>query len=54
MRLRDSVTCMPSGLARVDFDKALGVSGTLKSSEYLLLCGPLGKIITDDYLDCLE
>ena len=44
-RLQDKFTCVPSGIAHIDFDKALGLSGSLKSSEYLLLAGPYGKYV---------
>ena len=36
---------MHTGLPSVDFSKAFGESGALKTSEYLLLGGPIGKYI---------
>lgn len=41
----DSNSCLYSGLAGVAFQKAFGGSGALKTSEYLLLGGPIGKYI---------
>lgn len=34
-----------SGVAEVAFQKAFGSSGSLKTSEYLLLGGPIGKYL---------
>ena len=45
MRQRDSVSCLPSGCTHIQFEKALGMPGSLKTSEYLLLAGPIGKYI---------
>ena len=44
----DSHSCMYTGLASVAFSKAFGDSGSLKTSEYLLLAGPIGKYILHD------
>lgn len=38
-------SCLHSGMASVDFDKAFGSTGTLKTSKYLLMAGPIGKYI---------
>ncbi len=34
-----------AGLSGVHFEKAFGAPGALKTSEYLLLAGPVGKYI---------
>lgn len=47
MRERDSVSCLPSGYTHIEFEKALGLPGSLKTSEYLLLAGPIGKYILE-------
>ena len=44
----DEHSCLFSGLASVAFQKAFGDPGALKTSEYLLLCGPIGKYILQD------
>ena len=41
----DSDSCMYTGLATVDFSRAFGAAGSLKTSEYLLFGGPIGKYI---------
>ena len=41
----DSRSAMPLGLAGVDFHKAFGGAGALKTHEYLLMAGPLGKYV---------
>ena len=41
----DKASRLHTGLAGVAFQKAFGVSGALKTSEYLLLGGPVGKYI---------
>ena len=41
----DNNSCLHTGLAGVAFQKAFGGSGALKTSEYLLLGGPIGKYI---------
>ena len=40
-----SDSCMYTGLATVDFGRAFGQPGGLKTSEYLLLEGPISKYI---------
>ena len=47
MRQRDSVSCLPSGCTHIQFEKALGMPDSLKTSEYLLLAGPIGKYILE-------
>ena len=46
-RQRDNVSCLPSGCTHIQFEKALGMPGSLKTSEYLLLAGPIGKYILE-------
>ena len=38
---------MSSGYTHIEFKKALGMPGALKTSEYLLLLGPIGKYIIE-------
>ena len=45
MRERDAVSCLPSGCTHIEFEKALGLPGSLKTPEDLLLAGPVGKCI---------
>jgi len=47
-RLRDNISCVPTGLAHIQFEKALGMPGMLKSSEFLQLAGPIGKYLLED------
>lgn len=47
MRERDSVSCLPSGYTHLEFEKALGMPGSLQTSKYLLLAGPIGKYILE-------
>ena len=47
MRLKDSISCMPTGVAHIQFEKALGMPGTVKTHEYLLLAGPIGKYLLE-------
>ena len=39
----DPSSALFSGLTSVDFDKAFEAAGALKTWEYLLLAGPVGK-----------
>ena len=41
----DPTSCLPSGLVAVAFLKGFGGPGALKTSEYLLLGGPIGKYL---------
>ena len=41
----DPNSCLYTGLASVDFEKAFGGTGALKTSEYILMAGPVGKYI---------
>lgn len=43
----DDTICVPSELAYVNFEKAFGKLGPLKSREYLPLAGPLGKCLLE-------
>ncbi|KAL3156471.1 hypothetical protein ABBQ38_000776 [Trebouxia sp. C0009 RCD-2024] len=47
MRELDSVSCLLTGCTHIQFEKALGMPGSLKTSEYLLLAGPVGKRILE-------
>lgn len=63
--LFDDFTCIPSEFYGKHFEKGLGLPGALKSSEHLLLAGPVGKFLLQgcmhaeqqavvyDYLDLL-
>ncbi|KAL3138912.1 hypothetical protein ABBQ32_005732 [Trebouxia sp. C0010 RCD-2024] len=63
--LFDPFTCIPSEFYGKHFEKGLGLPGALKSSEHLLLAGPVGKSLLQgcmhpeqqavvyDYLDLL-
>ena len=42
-RQKPSAGLVPSKLYSTDFSKALGTPGKLKSHEWLLLAGPVGK-----------
>lgn len=50
----DDVSSSPSGVASVCFDKAVGTAGNLKSSEYLLLAGPIGKYLLERCLSAVQ
>lgn len=50
----DPHSCMSTGLASVSFAKAFGSTGALKTSEYLLLAGPIGKYIMQDCLHATQ
>ena len=43
LRVPDGGALMPEELATADFQKGFGAPGSLKSHEWLLLAGPLGK-----------
>ncbi|KAL3161647.1 hypothetical protein ABBQ38_009168 [Trebouxia sp. C0009 RCD-2024] len=47
MRQQNGDTCLPSGWTQIEFEKALGMPGVLKTSEYILLQGPIGKYILE-------
>ena len=41
----DADSCLYSGLASVAWEKAFGEPGALKTADYLLMAGPIGKYI---------
>lgn len=43
-----AVSCMPTEFASTAFQKGFGTPGTLKSHEWLLLAGPIGKYALQD------
>ena len=43
----DDTICVPTAFASHHFEKGVGMPGSLKSSEYLLLAGPLGKFLLE-------
>ena len=49
-RMFDDTICVPSELAGVHFEKGFGSPGALKSSEYVLLAGPMGKYLLEGCL----
>ena len=54
MRKPSLGSCLPSGYTHIEFEKALGEPGTLKTSEYLLLAGPIGKYILEGSMHPLQ
>ncbi|KAL0042142.1 hypothetical protein WJX77_004487 [Trebouxia sp. C0004] len=48
MRIYDDVVCVPPGIRTVEFEKALGSAGKVKTWEYLLMAGPYGKYLLED------
>ena len=45
LREYNDVCCLPVGMKAIRFEKAFGIAGQLKSSEYPLLAGPIGKYL---------
>ena len=43
----DDTICIPAAFAGHHFEKGFGMPGSLKSSKYLLLAGPLGKYLLE-------
>lgn len=43
----DATICIPAEFAGHHFEKAFGMPGSLKSSEYLLMAGPMGKYLME-------
>ena len=48
MRDYNAVVCLSAGIKSVEFEKAFGEPGKIKTWEYLLLAGPYGKYLLED------